>query len=90
MDIPDCTTCARLSPFCEVPRNCGPFSQTTSELARMWPGFRTFLTRPVPLRGHVRSIFKGVLHGHLGLSDSALEGEIFPKSDEAPILSGLV
>ncbi len=48
-----------------------PFTQTQSEVTRMWPGFREFLTRPVPLRGRVRSVRGGapvvadlVVRGH--------------------------
>ncbi len=33
-----------------------PFKDTQRELALVWPGLRTFLEEPVPLRGRVRSL----------------------------------
>jgi hypothetical protein len=33
-----------------------PFPSTVTELARVWPGVELFLTKPVPMRGHVRSM----------------------------------
>ena len=35
------------------------FSSTVSELTRVWPGIRRFLTTPVPVRGHVTSLAGG-------------------------------
>lgn len=40
--------------------------------------------------GDLRSIFKGVLHDHLGVHDTRLEDVIFPDSRAAQPLSGLI
>jgi uncharacterized protein (DUF1501 family) len=38
-------------------------------------------------RTDLRSVFKGVLRDHLGLTEL---GEVFPDSDDAPPLGGLL
>jgi len=58
-----------------------------------WPGLasqtKTNARELQPLTD-IRSVFKSVLTGHLGLDKSLVERTIFPGSGNAPPLSGLV
>ena len=58
-----------------------------------WPGLRNndlFEGRDLQPTTDLRSLFKGVLHEHLGLDMAMLESEAFPDSRPAAPLSGLV
>jgi uncharacterized protein (DUF1501 family) len=53
-----------------------------------WPGLRDLHEgRDLSPRTDLRSVFKGVLRDHLGLTEL---GEVFPDSDDAPPLGGLL
>jgi uncharacterized protein (DUF1501 family) len=46
--------------------------------------------RDQPARTDLRSLFKGVLAEHMGVSNAALNGTVFPDSAAAPALKGLI
>jgi uncharacterized protein (DUF1501 family) len=58
-----------------------------------WPGLsRSNLleNRDLKPTGDLRSVMKGVLHDHLGVSNAALDAKVFPTSASAPALAGLL
>jgi uncharacterized protein (DUF1501 family) len=58
-----------------------------------WPGLRDgalYQGRDLAPTRDLRSVLKGVLRDHLGLSDGALGARIFSDSAAAPLLDGLV
>lgn len=58
-----------------------------------WPGLATnqlYEGRDLKPTVDLRSVFKGVLRDHLGVSPSILEATVFPSSLATPPLSGLV
>ena len=62
-------------------------------VAGTWPGLSAnalFEGRDLAPTTDLRSVFKGLLGGHLGLPADALERVIFPNSREAPPLSGML
>ncbi|MGH8191487.1 MAG: DUF1501 domain-containing protein [Rhodanobacteraceae bacterium] len=62
-------------------------------VAGSWPGIGSrelYQQRDVHATTDFRSVFKGVLAAHLGVSGSALESRVFPASEEAKPVEGLV
>lgn len=58
-----------------------------------WRGLRPpdlFEGRDLYPTGDLRSIFKGVLHDHFGLSEARLEDTVFPDSRDAKPIGGLI
>ena len=58
-----------------------------------WPGLATnalYEGRDLYPTTDIRSIFKGVLAEHLGISPAYLETAVFPNSSSAPITEGLI
>ncbi len=58
-----------------------------------WPGLGSgdlLNDRDLRPTTDLRSVLKGVLHDHMGVAESALEGSIFPDSGQARIMEGLV
>jgi uncharacterized protein (DUF1501 family) len=62
-------------------------------VAGNWPGIgagELYQSRDVHATTDFRSVFKGVLAAHLGVSESALESRVFPGSANADPMTGLV
>jgi uncharacterized protein (DUF1501 family) len=62
-------------------------------VAGNWPGLvpkARFEGRDLMPTTNVRSLFKGVLRDHLRVSEAALESTIFPESQMAPPIDGLI
>ncbi len=62
-------------------------------VAGNWPGLvpkARFEGRDLMATTNVRSVFKGVLRDHLRVSEAALESIIFPESQMAPPIDGLI
>lgn len=58
-----------------------------------WPGLAIkdlYQGRDLQASVDLRSVFKGLLHEHLGVSTTVLNSTIFPESANVPALSGLV
>lgn len=49
-----------------------------------------FENRDIDSTVDARSLFKGLMHDHLGWDRAGLDGDVFPDSTAAPVLSGLV
>lgn len=63
------------------------------EVFGRWPGLarrQLVAERDLAATTDLRSVFKGVLAGHLGVREGPLEDDVFPGSREAPPLEGLV
>ena len=62
-------------------------------VAGRWPGLSKrarFEGRDLMPTSHVRSVFKGVLRDHLGITEARLEDKVFPGSGKAPAMEGLI
>ncbi|MDJ0699899.1 MAG: DUF1501 domain-containing protein [Woeseiaceae bacterium] len=58
-----------------------------------WPGLRSedlYEDRDLRPTMDLRSLFKGVLAEHLGLSENTIESRVFPNSAGAPAMTGLM
>ena len=58
-----------------------------------WPGLRSndlYAGRDLKPTADIRSVFKGVLNEHLGVSDALLENEVFPDSSTATAMRNLI
>ena len=58
-----------------------------------WPGIaeqHQYQGRDLAPANDYRSLFKSVLHDHLGLNENHLESSIFPESREARMFEGLI